>query len=209
MRKTKIVCPLGPASSSEETLEKMLRAGMNIARFNFSHGTHEGHKKMIQTFRRVRNKLGMPAAVMLDTKGPEIRIREIDGGTVNLVNGQEFTITSRDIKGNANEVSMNYPDLPKHDLKEGQRILIDDGNIELIVISHTDTDILCRVIDGGPLSTHKSINIPNFHLEMDFLSERDKSDLLFGIDDFFLEVVIVNMNSSHSFILLCVSFVIL
>ena len=182
MRKTKIVCTLGPASSSEETLDKMLRAGMNIARFNFSHGTHEGHKKMIQTFRKVRNKLGIPAAVMLDTKGPEIRIKDIEGGSVTLVNGQKFTITSRDVIGNSTEASMNYPDLPKHDLKEGQKILIDDGNIDLRVMSHTDTDILCRVVDGGVLSTHKSINLPNFHLNMDFLSERDKSDLLFGIE---------------------------
>lgn len=182
MRKTKIVCTLGPASSSEEILEKMLRAGMNIARFNFSHGTHEGHKKMIQTFRKVRNKLRMPAAVMLDTKGPEIRIKDIEGGSVNLVNGQEFIITNRDVTGNDREASMNYHDLPKHDLKEGQKILIDDGNIDLRVISHTDTDILCRVVDGGVLSTHKSINLPNFHLNMDFLSERDKSDLLFGIE---------------------------
>lgn len=182
MRKTKIVCTLGPASSSEETIEKMLIAGMNVARFNFSHGTHENHGKTIDTFRRVRDRLGIPAAVMLDTKGPEIRVKEVENGKALLKTGGTFTITTRDIVGNAAEVPINYPDLPKHDLKPGQRILIDDGNIELDVISHTDTDILCRIIDGGYISTHKSLNLPNLHLDIPFLSEQDKSDLLFGIE---------------------------
>ena len=182
MRKTKIVCTLGPASSSEEVLEKMLTAGMNIARLNFSHGTHDSHLKMINTFRKVRDRMGVPAAVMLDTKGPEIRIKDIEGGGVTIYKGDEFVITNRDVLGNAKEAAMNFADLPSHDFKVGQKILIDDGNIELSVISHTDTDIVCRVIDGGVLKTHKSINIPNFHIEMPFLSERDKSDLLFGIE---------------------------
>ena len=161
MRKTKIVCTLGPASSNEEVMEKMLIAGMNVARFNFSHGTHENHGKTIDMFRRVRDRLGVPAAVMLDTKGPEIRIKDIKNGKAMLKTGDTFTITTRDILGNSSEAPINYPDLPKHDLKPGQRILIDDGNIELEVISHTDTDILCRIIDGGYISTHKSINLPN------------------------------------------------
>ncbi len=182
MRKTKIVCTLGPASSNEETMEKMLIAGMNVARFNFSHGTHENHGKTIDMFRRVRDRLGVPAAVMLDTKGPEIRIKEIENGKALLKTGDTFTITTRDIVGNSAEAPINYPDLPKHDLRPGQRILIDDGNIELDVISHTDTDILCRIIDGGYISTHKSLNLPNLHLDIPFLSEQDKSDLLFGIE---------------------------
>lgn len=182
MRKTKIVCTLGPASGSEEVIEKMLKAGMNVARFNFSHGTHENHGKMIDTFRRVRDRLGYSAAVMLDTKGPEVRVKDVEGGKVFVKTGDTLTVTSRDIIGNSNEVPINYPELPKHDIKAGQRILIDDGNIELTVISHTDTDILCRVVDGGYISTHKSLNLPNMHLNIPFLSERDKSDLLYGIE---------------------------
>lgn len=182
MKKTKIICTLGPASSSEEILEQMLHAGMNIARFNFSHGTHESHKKMIDTFRKVRDRMGIPAAVMLDTKGPEIRIKEIENGSATLENGQEYTLTSRDVVGNNKITSITFPDLPKHDLKAGQHILIDDGNIDLEVIKTTDTDILCKVLDGGVISTHKSINVPNFHINIPFLSERDKDDLLFGIE---------------------------
>ena len=182
MKKTKIICTLGPASSSEEILEQMLHAGMNIARFNFSHGTHESHKKMIDTFRKVRDRMGIPAAVMLDTKGPEIRIKEIENGSAALENGQEYTLTSRDVVGNNKIASITFPDLPKHDLKPGQHILIDDGNIDLEVISTNDTDILCKVLDGGVISTHKSINVPNFHINIPFLSDRDKDDLLFGIE---------------------------
>ena len=182
MKKTKIICTLGPASSSEEILEQMLHAGMNIARFNFSHGTHESHKKMIETFRKVRDRMGIPAAVMLDTKGPEIRIKEIENGSATLENGQKYTLTSRDVVGNDKIASITFSDLPKHDLKPGQHILIDDGNIDLEVISTTDTDILCKVLDGGVISTHKSINVPNFHINIPFLSDRDKDDLLFGIE---------------------------
>jgi len=183
MRKTKIVCTLGPASSSEKVLGKMLKAGMNIARFNFSHGTHEGHKKMIDTFRKVRDELGVSAAVMLDTRGPEVRIKEVENGAVTLVSGQEIIITNRDVIGNAKELPMNFPSFPKHDFAVGQKILIDDGNIELKVISHNDTDVVCKVMDGGVVKTHKSINVPNFHLDMPFLSAADKSDILFGIEN--------------------------
>ncbi len=183
MRKTKIVCTLGPSSSSEEVLKKMLNAGMNIARFNFSHGTHESHKKMIETFRKVRDEIGCPAAVMLDTKGPEIRICEIEGGQAFIENGQEYILTNRNIIGNSKEAQMNYSELLKHDLKPGQKILIDDGNIDLEIIDHNETDIRCRVLDGGVIKTHKSVNIPNFHLEIPFLSDKDKSDVLFGIEN--------------------------
>lgn len=183
MRKTKIVCTLGPSSSSEEILKKMLKAGMNIARFNFSHGTHDGHKKMIDTFRKVRDSLGVSAAVMLDTKGPEIRIREIENGKATIDNGQQYILTNRDIIGNEKEASINFPALMKHDLYRGQKILIDDGNIELSIIDHNDTDIICQVVDGGVIKTHKSINLPNFRLDIPFLSEQDKSDILFGIEN--------------------------
>ncbi len=183
MRKTKIVCTLGPASSNEAVLKKMLNAGMNIARFNFSHGTHEGHKEMIDTFRKVRDEIGCPAAVLLDTKGPEIRICEIEGGQAVIESGHEFILTNRNIIGNSKEAQMNYPALLSHDLKPGQKILIDDGNIDLVIIDHNETDIRCKVVDGGIIKTHKSVNLPNFHLNIEFLSERDKSDILFGIEN--------------------------
>lgn len=183
MRKTKIVCTLGPASSSEQVLTKMLKAGMDVARFNFSHGDHESHKKLIKTFRKVRDRLGVPAAVMLDTKGPEVRIKNIDNGQTFIENGQEYILTNRDIVGNNREASISFPELMKHDLQKGQKILIDDGNIELEIIEHNDTDIRCIVIDGGVIKTNKSVNLPNFHLNIEFLAEQDKSDILFGIEN--------------------------
>ena len=132
MRKTKIVCTLGPASLDEQTIEQMLKSGMNVARLNFSHGTHEYHKKAIETFRRVRDRLNLPAAVMLDTKGPEIRLKDFEGGKATLVPGSTFTLTSRDVLGNDSIVSISYPELPGQ-LKKGTTILIDDGRIKLTV----------------------------------------------------------------------------
>ena len=182
MRRTKIVCTLGPASLHEDMLEKMLKNGMNVARLNFSHGTHEYHKKSIEMFRRVRDRLGLPAAIMLDTKGPEIRVGDFENGHVELVTGSEFTLTTRDILGNEKEVSVTCKNLPSQ-LSAGKRILIDDGRLLLTVLSTTDTDILCRVDDGGPVSNHKGINIPDTHIDMPFLGEVDKKDLLFGIEN--------------------------
>ena len=182
MRRTKIVCTLGPASLHEDMLEKMLKNGMNVARLNFSHGTHEYHKKSIELFRRVRDRLGLPAAIMLDTKGPEIRVGDFENGHVELVTGSEFTLTTRDILGNEKEVSVTCKNLPSQ-LSAGKRILIDDGRLLLTVLSTTDTDILCRVDDGGPVSNHKGINIPDTHIDMPFLGEVDKKDLLFGIEN--------------------------
>ena len=182
MRRTKIVCTLGPASLHEDMLEKMLKNGMNVARLNFSHGTHEYHKKSIEMFRRVRDRLGLPAAIMLDTKGPEIRVGDFENGHAELVTGSEFTLTTRDILGNEKEVSVTCKNLPSQ-LSAGKRILIDDGRLLLTVLSTTDTDILCRVDDGGPVSNHKGINIPDTHIDMPFLGEVDKKDLLFGIEN--------------------------
>ena len=182
MRRTKIVCTLGPASLHEDMLEKMLKNGMNVARLNFSHGTHEYHKKSIELFRRVRDRLGLPAAIMLDTKGPEIRVGDFENGHAELVTGSEFTLTTRDILGNEKEVSVTCKNLPSQ-LSAGKRILIDDGRLLLTVLSTTDTDILCRVDDGGPVSNHKGINIPDTHIDMPFLGEVDKKDLLFGIEN--------------------------
>ena len=181
MKKTKIVCTLGPASSSEEVIEKMLKAGMNVARLNFSHGTHEYHKDLIDTFRKVRDKLKLPAAVMLDTKGPEIRVGEMGGGSAELKNGNEFTLYTDARIGDSSGASISYPDLPK-EISVGQRVLMDDGRIILEVISIEKSEIKCRVIEGGILKTKKSINVPNVHLNMPYISERDEADILFGID---------------------------
>ncbi|MGE4484931.1 MAG: pyruvate kinase [Oscillospiraceae bacterium] len=181
MRKTKIVCTLGPASRDQKVLEDMLKAGMNVARLNFSHGTHEYHKETIEMFREVRDSLGLPAAVMLDTKGPEIRVRDIAGGSAVLENGAAFTLTARDVPGDKNTVSITYADLPRN-LKAGNRILIDDGKIALTAVSCTDTDISCTVDVGGVLKSKKSINIPNLRLDMPYLSPTDESDIKFGIE---------------------------
>ena len=181
MRKTKIVCTLGPASASAEVMEKMLKAGMNVARLNFSHGDHEGHGKTIDTFRKVRDSLCIPAAVMLDTKGPEIRTGNFEGGKAELEDGQIFTLTTEHVNGNSSISAVTYKELPR-ELKTGDYVLIDDGKIRLQVIETTDTEVKCKVKHGGTVSNHKGINIPNVALKMEYLSEKDKEDLLFGIE---------------------------
>ena len=180
-RKTKIVCTMGPASLKEDVLEKMFRAGMNVARFNFSHGTHEYHREGIELVRRVRDSLKLPAAILLDTKGPEIRTGVIDCGKVVLEKGQKFTLTTAKGVGCAEAVSITYDKLPR-ELKVGDKVLIDDGRIDLRVEELTDTDIICKVITGGELSSRKGINIPNAHLGMPYISEQDELDLRFGIE---------------------------
>lgn len=181
MRKTKIVCTLGPACMKAEVMEEMLKNGMNVARFNFSHGDHEYHKEMMDTFRRVRDKLCVPAAIMLDTKGPEIRLRNFENGKVTLKKGASFTLTTEDIIGNEQIASISFADLPKQ-LTPGTRLLLDDGKIAMTVKDCTEREIHCRVDVGGALSNHKSINIPNFHIEMPYLSAQDEKDLIFGIE---------------------------
>ena len=158
----------------------MLKNGMNVARLNFSHGTHEYHEESIEMFRRVRDSLGVPAAVMLDTKGPEVRVGDFENGSVELNKGDEFILTSRSVLGNQKEVSVTYSGLPRQ-LSVGQKVLIDDGRIMLRVKSCTETDVICNVEDGGEISNHKGVNVPNVHLDIPFLSEQDKSDLIFGI----------------------------
>ena len=180
MRKTKIICTLGPASINAVTIEKMLNAGMDVARVNFSHGDREGHGQTIDLFRSVRDKIGRAAAVMLDTKGPEIRTKDFEGGKAILEAGSKFTLTTREIIGNAQEASITYKNLPR-ELKTGDEVLIDDGKIRLKVTEVTDTDIICEVIIGGEVSNHKGINVPNVALAMEYLSPVDKEDLLFGI----------------------------
>ena len=180
-RKTKIVCTMGPASLKEDVLEKMFRAGMNVARFNFSHGTHEYHKEGIELVRRVRDRMKLPAAILLDTKGPEIRTGVLECGKINVEKGNKFTLTTVSGFGDAEKVSITYEKLPK-ELKVGDRVLIDDGRIDLRVEELTDTDIVCRVVTGGELSSRKGINIPNAHLSMPYISEQDELDLRFGIE---------------------------
>ena len=182
LKKTKIVCTLGPASNDEKVIAEMLKNGMNVARLNFSHGTHEEHAKTIAMFRRVRDKMKLPAAVMLDTKGPEIRLGNFAGdGKVTLTEGDLFTLTNREVLGDKTQASVTYQDLPK-ELTKGNRVLIDDGKVVLTVESTTETDILCRVTVGGQISNHKGINLPYIHLNMPFLSQRDEADLRFGIE---------------------------
>ncbi|MEL7604165.1 MAG: pyruvate kinase, partial [Bacillota bacterium] len=182
MKKTKIVCTLGPASSDEAVMEAMLKSGMNVARINFSHGTHEEHRTIIERFRAVRDRLGMSAAVLLDTKGPEIRLKDFEGGSAELKEGETFTLTTREVLGNAQKAAISYADLPGQ-LSPENVLLIDDGRIALKVECVDPTDIQCRVMVGGKVSNHKGINVPKVPLDMPYLSEADKSDLLFGVEN--------------------------
>ncbi|MEE0741971.1 MAG: pyruvate kinase [Emergencia sp.] len=182
MRKTKIVCTIGPASKDEKVLREMLLSGMNVARINFSHGTHEEHKETIETFRKVRDQLGYPAAVLLDTKGPEIRIRDFANGKEWLYDGQDFTLTTEDIMGNAERVAVTYKDLPK-EVAPGNLVLINDGKIVIRVKETTDTEVKGTVVHGGEISNHKGINLPNVNLNMQYMSDQDRADILFGIEN--------------------------
>ena len=180
MRRTKIICTIGPASCSEEVMRELLLAGLNVARMNFSHGTHESHAEMIARFRKVRDELKLPAAVMLDTKGPEIRLGLFDE-PVEVVSGQTYTFSTVETPGTAEKCFVNYAELPA-DVKSGDMLLVDDGDLSFRVEETTDTEIRCTVIDGGMMKSQKGVNIPGARLNMPFLSERDKSDLLFGIE---------------------------
>ena len=181
MRKTKIICTIGPASEDEEILTKMCLAGMNVARFNFSHGTHEEHHRKIETIKRVREKLGLPIAIMLDTKGPEYRIRTFKDGKIMLKEGEPFTLTVDDVEGDETRVSVNYAGLV-NDLKPGDRVLLNNGLLSLVVDGIEGHDIHCTVTDGGELSNRKSMSFPNKVLNQVYLSEQDKQDMLFGIE---------------------------
>lgn len=182
MKRTKIICTLGPSSTKPEILEKLLKAGMNVARFNFSHGTHESHKKDMDLFRSVRDKLKMPAAILLDTKGPEIRFKNFKDGKVTLKEGENFILTTEDVLGDETKGAISYADLPRQ-LKVGNKILVDDGKIALEVESVLNNEIHCLVKNGGVISNHKSINVPYVKLDMEYLSEADKADILFGIEE--------------------------
>ena len=182
MRKTKIICTIGPASDNEETLSKMCEAGMNVARLNFSHGTHEQHQEKIDLIKRVRSKLNLPIAIMLDTKGPEYRIKTFRDHKVVLEDGATFILTTDEIEGDETRVSVTYKMLPQQ-LVPGDRVLINNGLVILEVREIRGADVICEVIVGGVLSDQKSMNFPNKVMQGDFLSEQDKSDLLFGIEN--------------------------
>lgn len=181
IRKTKIVCTIGPACSDEETITKMCIAGMNVARLNFSHNTHADHALRIETVKKVREKLGLPIAIMLDTKGPEYRIKTFKNGKISLKEGDEFAFTASEIEGDETRVSVNYKDLA-NDLKVGDTILLNNGLLKFEVVSTTDTDVLTKVLIGGELSDRKSMSFPNKTLKQIYLSEQDKQDILFGVE---------------------------
>lgn len=181
-KKTKIICTIGPSSNTPEQLKKLIANGMDIARINFSHGTHETHLETINTIKKVREELNMPIAILLDTKGPEIRTKLLENDEkVELEAGQTFTLTTRDIIGNKDIVSVTYEDITK-DVVAGNTILIDDGLIELHVREVTDTDVVCEVINGGSLSNRKGVNIPRVSINLPAITEKDKEDILFGIN---------------------------
>ncbi|AFA48064.1 pyruvate kinase [Acetobacterium woodii] len=180
MKKTKIVCTLGPASDTKEILRELIINGMNVARLNFSHGSHEEHAARIKRIKEVRKELGIPIAIMLDTKGPEIRTGDLENEKVELVTGENVTLTTEPISGDQKHFSVSYKNLPK-EVSAGCRILIDDGLIQLEVENTNETEINCRVLNGGTLGSKKSINIPGVNIELPALTEKDKSDIIFGI----------------------------
>ncbi len=182
MRKTKIVCTLGPACSDEATITAMCKAGMNVARLNFSHNTHEDHKKRIDLVKKVREKLGLPIALMLDTKGPEYRIKTFKNGKITLKEGEDFTFTADEIEGDEKKVSINYKGLAA-DLQKGDKILLNNGLLCFEVVNTTNTDVNCKVVIGGELSDRKSMSFPNKTLKQKYLSEQDKEDIAFGIKE--------------------------
>lgn len=184
MRKTKIVCTLGPATDRENVLREMLEAGMNVARFNFSHGTHAEHKVRLDTLKALREELNLPVAAMLDTKGPEIRLKSFENGSVHLTGGTEFTLTTEDIVGDETRCAITYAELPG-DVKAGDTILLDDGLVRLTVLETTSNAIRCRVENDGTMKNNKGVNVPNVRLSMPYMSQRDRDDILFGVEQGF------------------------
>ncbi len=181
MRKTKIICTIGPASENEETLTQMCLAGMNVARLNFSHGTHEEHAKKIELIKHVRQKLGLPIAIMLDTKGPEYRVKTFASGKVDIPDGATFTFTTDEVEGDETRVSVNYKNLNK-DLKPGDTVTVNNGMVMFEVQEIQGSDIICKCLVGGQLSNRKSMSFPKKVMSGPYLSEQDKSDILFGIE---------------------------
>ncbi len=184
LRKTKIICTLGPSTDKDDVLKQLMIEGMNVARFNFSHGTHEEQGERLKKVQKLREELNLPVATLLDTKGPEIRLRDMKNGKVQLEAGQKFTLTTEEILGDETRVSITYKDLVK-DVEPGCRILIDDGLIELGVDEVTEQDIVCHVVNGGMISNKKGVNVPNVELSMPYISDKDYEDIVFGIENDF------------------------
>ena len=184
MRKTKIVCTLGPSTDREGVLREMIQAGMNVARFNFSHGTHAEHKARLDALKALREELDAPVAAMLDTKGPEVRLKDFAGGRVHLTAGQEFTLTTVQVEGDAHRCSITCGELPG-DVKAGDTILLDDGLVRLTVLETSETEIRCRVENDGDMKNHKGVNVPGVRLNMPYMSQQDRDDLLFGAEQGF------------------------
>jgi len=181
MRKTKIICTMGPATADDNVLRELMKAGMSVARINFSHGTHESAKEMMDRIKRVRDELDLPVAILLDTKGPEVRVKTFKNGSVTLEEGKRFTLYTEDFEGDETGVSITYANLTS-DVKPGTTILIDDGLIELEALSVKNNKIVCEVKNGGTISDRKGINVPNVSLSMPYMSEKDRADILFGIE---------------------------
>ena len=184
MRKTKIICTLGPSTDKDGVLRELVASGMNVARFNFSHGSYEEHKGRLDMLKAVRAELNKPVAALLDTKGPEIRLKEFKNGVEMLEAGQTFTLTTREVEGTKEICSITYKDLPQ-DVHEGGTIMLDDGLIKLAIKSVTDTDIVCEVLNSGKIKTKKGVNVPGVHLSMPYLSQRDRDDIIFGVQQGF------------------------
>ena len=184
MRKTKIICTLGPATEDDEIVRQLMLEGMNVARFNFSHGDHEEQLRKLERVKRIRKELGLPVAALLDTKGPEIRLGTFKDKKVLLKKGQTFTLTVDEVEGTSERVSITYRDLVK-DIQAGGRVLIDDGLVELTVLNVTEKDIICRVQNEGYVSDKKGVNVPGTSLSMPFISEKDYDDIVFGIEQGF------------------------
>ncbi len=181
MKRTKIVCTVGPACCKPEILKQLIVEGMNVARFNMSHGTHESHKAMIDDVKQIRSQLGLPVAIMIDTKGPEVRVGQVENGKVTLVDNQEFVLTSKQIVGNQKMVSISYAKLPSL-VTKGTKILLDDGNIQLVVKSTSATEIVTKVLHGGELASRKGVNVPSVDLQMPYISNQDKADIQFACE---------------------------
>ena len=184
MRKTKIICTLGPSTDKDGVLRELVANGMNVARFNFSHGSYEEHKGRLDNLKAIRTELGKPVAALLDTKGPEIRLKEFKNGVEMLEAGQTFTLTTREVEGTKEICSITYKDLPQ-DVHEGGTIMLDDGLIKLRITNVTDTDITCEVLNSGKIKNKKGVNVPGVHLSMPYLSQRDRDDIIFGVQQGF------------------------
>ena len=179
MRKTKIICTLGPSTDKEGVLRELVANGMNVARFNFSHGSHEEHLGRLEKLKSIREELGKPVAALLDTKGPEIRLKDFKNGTEMLEAGQMFTLTTREVEGTKEICSITYKDLPQ-DVQPGGTIMLDDGLIKLQIQTVNDTDIVCKVLNSGKIKNKKGVNVPGVHLSMPYMSQRDRDDIIFG-----------------------------